>query len=764
MSNIPIISFNSGLVTPHVDARADSEKYQSACRVLNNFIARMYGSAERRPGTYYINDMRDHDDPTTINGVTTCLLVPFIYSKTIAYILEFTGYYIRVYYGDAVVEEIDSPYAEADLFELQFKQLGDVIWITHEDYAQRKFTRYDATTFDLTIIPFNKGPFLKRNDLAAKDGMEMTIVGSALSLTSSSDATYNSNYGSTQAYKAFDENTATGFRYYGVNSWVSCKWDDAKTILRVRMHCYMVKYFRVQASNNGTAWTDIDANGWEGSCQEYTVGGNTDTEITDTNAGWIGVTLDNASGYTYWRVYVLGLHVYGFQYNTFINEIQMSTSATPADDDDAILTSSANFFSSDYVGALFAITQPRVNSSISFSITQVETSDDILVENAWTLSISTGWIGTVQLERKLKEDTEWELIRQWTSYVNTRAIQISGYEEEDNAYYRVDVSAYTSGTISGELTVDDPNHTGICKVIEYIDETNVKVNIVKDFVSEETSTRWYEGAWSDVRGYPSSCCFIENRCVYGGMKALANDTSLATVWLSATGDYENFDEGTKGADAFSITIETTETLTWVETMDNLVIGTTGGTYFIRSSKIDTVMVPNPPPICRQQSAYYCDSIRPVKAMKTMVYVSGRQLRELAYDRGALQWDSDLTALCEQITASPIVDMGLQTNPDTILWAAHEDGRLSAFVYDRENNVMAWAKMPLAESGGGITPKIKSVAIIPNSGSGDDIYVAVHRIINGPAVYDGTDAVYDGSEEVRDKISAIYVEKFAQRFE
>ena len=85
--NIPIVSFNKGLVTPHVDARADAEHYQSACRVLDNFIARMYGSAERRPGTYYINDMRDSDTPTTPSGVTTCLLVPFVYSRDVAYVL-----------------------------------------------------------------------------------------------------------------------------------------------------------------------------------------------------------------------------------------------------------------------------------------------------------------------------------------------------------------------------------------------------------------------------------------------------------------------------------------------------------------------------------------------------------------------------------------------------------------------------------------------------------------------------------------------------
>ena len=122
------------------------------------------------------------------------------------------------------------------------------------------------------------------------------------------------------------------------------------------------------------------------------------------------------------------------------------------------------------------------------------------------------------------------------------------------------------------------------------------------------------------------------------------------------------------------------------------------------------------------------------------------------------------ALCEQITLSPIANMALQTNPDTVLWCTHEDGDSSAFVYDRENNVIAWAWIPLASSGGGITPKVKSMCVIPETGSGDDIYVAVNRTILGYQVYDGTDAVYDGDEAVYDKLHVIYVEKIAKRFE
>jgi hypothetical protein len=770
MSNIPIVSFNKGLVTPHIDARVDAESYQSACRVMDNFIARMYGSAERRPGTYYINDMRAADTPTTISGVTTCLLVPFVYSRDIAYVLEFTGYYIRIYYGDAVVDEIDSPYAEADLFDLQFKQLGDVIWITHEDYQQRMFSRDDATTFDLEIIEINNGPFLKRNDLATKDGKEMTIVASGLTITNATDTTYNASMNSNVAYKAFDVNTETFWASTAEGGeWISVQWVAGKTIKRMRIISRSLRYFKLQGSNNGSDWTNIEAATWSGSCQEWSTGGESHTEITAQYklSTWADITFTNVTSYTYYRINIQGAWLVT-RFNrvpyAYIYEVKLSESATGASDDDAVLTCSEDYFSEDHVGALFALTQPRVNSSVTVNLSATGTSSELLVENAWTLSIETGWIGTVQLERKIKEDTEWEPIRQWTAYATNRAIQISGFEDEDNAYYRINVSAYTSGTVSGELTCDEANHTGICRVIEYTDSTNVNAVIVKDFVSEETTTRWAEGAWSDIRGYPSSCTFIEDRCVYGGMKALAERGTLATVWLSGTGDYADFKVGTKGSDAFSVTIETTETLQWVEAMDNLMVGTTGGIFIIRSSRMDTVMVPNPPPISRQVSAYPCDRVRPVKAMKTMLYLSGRQLRELAYDRKSYALDEDMTALCEQITLSPIVNMALQTNPDTILWCVHEDGTSSAFVYDRENNIMAWAEMPLAQSGGGIDPKVKSFCVIPDLGSGDDIYTAVHRTILGKQVYDGAEEVLDGTEEVYDKLHVIYVEKFAKRFE
>ncbi len=58
MANIPIINLNGGEFTPLIDARSDVEKYRSGCRKLENFIPRIYGAIERRPGTKFIKEAK----------------------------------------------------------------------------------------------------------------------------------------------------------------------------------------------------------------------------------------------------------------------------------------------------------------------------------------------------------------------------------------------------------------------------------------------------------------------------------------------------------------------------------------------------------------------------------------------------------------------------------------------------------------------------------------------------------------------------------
>jgi len=59
--NIQVTNFTAGEVTPLIDSRNDIEKYSGACRILENAFPRIYGCAERRPGTKFIHKAKDYD-------------------------------------------------------------------------------------------------------------------------------------------------------------------------------------------------------------------------------------------------------------------------------------------------------------------------------------------------------------------------------------------------------------------------------------------------------------------------------------------------------------------------------------------------------------------------------------------------------------------------------------------------------------------------------------------------------------------------------
>ena len=54
MTNIGVVNFSSGEVTPEVDARKDIAKYTGGCRILKNMIPDTFGNADKRPGTELI--------------------------------------------------------------------------------------------------------------------------------------------------------------------------------------------------------------------------------------------------------------------------------------------------------------------------------------------------------------------------------------------------------------------------------------------------------------------------------------------------------------------------------------------------------------------------------------------------------------------------------------------------------------------------------------------------------------------------------------
>lgn len=108
-------------------------------------------------------------------------MVPFIFSSTIAYMTEMGDTFVSFFFDGALLDgdgaPIATPYLEADIPQLHFRQIADTEWITHVDYASRKLTRTNPTTFSLDEITFTTGPFLVRNDLLNDDSVTMKYTG-----------------------------------------------------------------------------------------------------------------------------------------------------------------------------------------------------------------------------------------------------------------------------------------------------------------------------------------------------------------------------------------------------------------------------------------------------------------------------------------------------------------------------------------------------------------------------------------------------------
>lgn len=156
-------AFNSGELSPNVKRRHSLDKYASGCTRMENFIPLPHGPATRRPGTYFVSEVK--------SSAAMVRLIKFEFSVTQAYILEVGNLYFRFYKDSGQIQsgsplaayELVHTYAQADLFALKFAQDADTLYITHPSYKPRKLTRSGHAAWTITDITFEDGPYLDEN-------------------------------------------------------------------------------------------------------------------------------------------------------------------------------------------------------------------------------------------------------------------------------------------------------------------------------------------------------------------------------------------------------------------------------------------------------------------------------------------------------------------------------------------------------------------------------------------------------------------------
>mgnify|MGYP003148072011 CR=1 FL=1 len=86
---LELTNFTGGELSPRLDGRNDLTKYTSGCATLENLVVYPHGAAARRPGSTFVAEVADSDNKTR--------LIPFEFSTTQTYMLEFSNLKIRFY-------------------------------------------------------------------------------------------------------------------------------------------------------------------------------------------------------------------------------------------------------------------------------------------------------------------------------------------------------------------------------------------------------------------------------------------------------------------------------------------------------------------------------------------------------------------------------------------------------------------------------------------------------------------------------------------
>jgi hypothetical protein len=235
---------------------------------------------------------------------------------------------------------------------------------------------------------------------------------------------------------------------------------------------------------------------------------------------------------------------------------------------------------------------------------------------------------------------------------------------------------------------------------------------------------WAYGSWNVAYGFPQAVSFFEQRLYFAGTVE-----EPQTIWGSVELDYENFQAGSDDTDAVSFTIADNQVnaIRWLAAGKELVIGTLGGNFIMRSDTSSGPITPTNINI-KKETTSGAKLILPKRINNAIAYIQrdGKIMRELAYNfEDDAYRANDLTILSDHITKSGIVDMDFQEVPDNILWCLRSDGAIATMTRLAAQEVLSWTKQETLGT-------FSSIAIIPN-GQEDQVWVVVQRSVSAGVV-------------------------------
>lgn len=202
----------------------------------------------------------------------------------------------------------------------------------------------------------------------------------------------------------------------------------------------------------------------------------------------------------------------------------------------------------------------------------------------------------------------------------------------------------------------------------------------------------YKNPFEGEGNYPAQVFFHQQRLGYA-----ATTNRPITVWLSRSGEFENFASSTppKDDDAIEVTLAATQAsrIVWLQPdRTSLAFGTEGSEWILTPSE-GVALTPSTVSFQLQTTNGGSDAVPAVSVNGSIIYVQrgSGAVREFAYNYSADKYlGQDLTILARHVVKDvDMVSWAFQQEPYSVLWCVLSDGTVAALTYMKEQEVIGW---------------------------------------------------------------------------
>lgn len=671
-------SFSTGEISPELYGRVELPKYQTALKTLHGFLVGSYGQVYKAPGSKYLGTIQDQ---TKVGR-----LIPFIYSNTDAYQIEFGNDKIRFWKNQGLI-------------------------LQSRDFSNSTFTGsttgWNNTSSGTGTIDNNSntlrlvGAGLGNEGRATADVLTRFGIGTYTVTTDVITAIITYKVGTTSAAS----DIATGTLAVGTGKTFTFTPTTNGNVY-ITFECAATSAIDNISISNTAYMIDSPYEEADLPNLSYTQSFDTLYLCNGTDKQYKLQRFDNDS----WALSAVDF-VEPPYLDTNISTVTMTPSVLTGNG--TMTASSATFASTDVGRAIRYKAGPDSFKTIIYTGTGTQVYFDIPFSPYTSNDVSVNFI----------ESTGARTAKTYTAGApGAGQFTITGQQiqtgDTATTSQRVEVKQKNAGT--GEW--------GWVLITAYTSTTVVSITVQRTLQGTNASIYWRLGAWSGTTGYPKTCTFHEQRLWFAN-----TSTNPRGLWGSGIADFENFapdnDEHKDQIDAdtgvsFSLT---TPAIQWIKGKKALLIGCVDGIVSLAGANGSISAIDLAP--TKKDTSLQCAAIVPVETSDEVLFIEflGKKIHSVGFSFENDGYTTDeLTLLSDHFTLeSAFTHVAYAEVPGKLLWAINADGELFACTYAKDQQMKGWAPRII----GGTNVVVESISVIPGS-TYSELWMIVKRTING----------------------------------